>query len=134
MRILIVEDDLALQRQLRWAYEGYEIVVAASRGEAIEALRRRDENAPALLERVASGDLERVEALGADILRLCVEVGGCLTGEHGVGVEKREHLAARCVRAEVARRGRAEALVLLPHHAHAVGRCSTIVSGLSPIA
>ena len=36
------------------------------------------------------GDLERVEALGADILRLCVQVGGCLTGEHGVGVEKRD--------------------------------------------
>jgi glycolate oxidase len=30
------------------------------------------------------------ERFGADILRLCVEVGGCLTGEHGVGVEKRE--------------------------------------------
>ncbi len=27
---------------------------------------------------------------GADILKLCVEVGGCLTGEHGVGVEKRD--------------------------------------------
>ncbi|MFM2356153.1 MAG: hypothetical protein RLZZ528_1889 [Pseudomonadota bacterium] len=36
------------------------------------------------------GDLERCEALGADILRLCVAVGGCLTGEHGVGVEKRD--------------------------------------------
>lgn len=36
------------------------------------------------------GDLERAEAFGADILRLCVEVGGCLTGEHGVGVEKRD--------------------------------------------
>jgi len=36
------------------------------------------------------GDLELCEALGADILRLCVEVGGCLTGEHGVGVEKRD--------------------------------------------
>ena len=36
------------------------------------------------------GDLEKAEALGADILRLCVEVGGCLTGEHGVGVEKRD--------------------------------------------
>ncbi|HUB12464.1 MAG TPA: FAD-linked oxidase C-terminal domain-containing protein [Acetobacteraceae bacterium] len=32
----------------------------------------------------------RAEAFGADILKLCVEVGGCLTGEHGVGVEKRE--------------------------------------------
>ena len=33
---------------------------------------------------------EAAEAFGADILKLCVEVGGCLTGEHGVGVEKRE--------------------------------------------
>jgi len=32
----------------------------------------------------------RAEQFGADILRLCVEVGGCLTGEHGVGVEKRD--------------------------------------------
>jgi glycolate oxidase len=32
----------------------------------------------------------RAERFGADILRLCVEVGGCLTGEHGVGIEKRD--------------------------------------------
>ncbi len=36
------------------------------------------------------GELERAEQFGADILRLCVEVGGVLTGEHGVGVEKRD--------------------------------------------
>ena len=36
------------------------------------------------------GDLEKCESFGADILKLCVEVGGCLTGEHGVGVEKRD--------------------------------------------
>ncbi|MCV2871670.1 FAD-binding protein [Defluviimonas sp. WL0050] len=36
------------------------------------------------------GDLETCEALGAAILKLCVEVGGCLTGEHGVGIEKRD--------------------------------------------
>jgi glycolate oxidase len=36
------------------------------------------------------GDLEKAEAFGSDILRLCVEVGGVLTGEHGVGVEKRD--------------------------------------------
>mgnify|MGYP000352456677 FL=1 len=36
------------------------------------------------------GDLARCEAFGAEILKLCVEVGGCLTGEHGVGVEKRD--------------------------------------------
>jgi glycolate oxidase len=36
------------------------------------------------------GQIERAEAFGADILRLCVQVGGVLTGEHGVGVEKRD--------------------------------------------
>lgn len=36
------------------------------------------------------GDLAKAEAFGNDILRLCVEVGGVLTGEHGVGVEKRD--------------------------------------------
>src|SRR6202035_5244761 len=36
------------------------------------------------------GELERAEQFGADILRLCVEVGGVLTGEYGVGVEKRD--------------------------------------------
>lgn len=35
-------------------------------------------------------ELEKAERFGADILRLCVEVGGVLTGEHGVGVEKRD--------------------------------------------
>ena len=36
------------------------------------------------------GELDRAEALAADILRLCVEVGGVLSGEHGIGVEKRD--------------------------------------------
>ncbi|MDE2760694.1 MAG: FAD-binding protein [Paracoccaceae bacterium] len=36
------------------------------------------------------GELEKCESLGADILNLCVELGGCLSGEHGVGVEKRD--------------------------------------------
>jgi glycolate oxidase len=40
------------------------------------------------------GELERAEAFGSDILRLCVEVGGVLTGEHGVGIEKRDLMPA----------------------------------------
>src|SRR3954451_7721972 len=40
------------------------------------------------------GELERTEAFGAEILKLCVEVGGVLTGEHGVGVEKRDLMPA----------------------------------------
>jgi glycolate oxidase len=39
------------------------------------------------------GQLDRAEQFGADILRLCVSVGGVLTGEHGVGVEKRDLMA-----------------------------------------
>jgi glycolate dehydrogenase FAD-linked subunit len=40
------------------------------------------------------GEIERAEAFGADILKLCVAVGGVLTGEHGVGVEKRDLMPA----------------------------------------
>jgi glycolate oxidase len=36
------------------------------------------------------GELDRAEAFGNEILRLCVDVGGVLTGEHGVGLEKRD--------------------------------------------
>ena len=35
-------------------------------------------------------ELDRAEKFGADILKLCVKVGGVLTGEHGVGIEKRD--------------------------------------------
>ena len=47
------------------------------------------------------GDLERCEAMGAAILRLCVEVGGCLTGEHGVGVEKRDLMGVQYSDADI---------------------------------
>jgi glycolate oxidase len=36
------------------------------------------------------GEMEKAEQAGEEILKLCVEVGGCLTGEHGVGIEKRD--------------------------------------------
>ncbi|RMH43284.1 MAG: FAD-binding protein [Alphaproteobacteria bacterium] len=47
------------------------------------------------------GELAKAEAMGADILRLCVEVGGCLTGEHGVGVEKRDLMDAQFTPADL---------------------------------
>src|SRR3954451_5095279 len=40
--LLVVEDDEGLQRQLKWAYEGYEVVCASNREQAIEALRARE--------------------------------------------------------------------------------------------
>ena len=47
------------------------------------------------------GDLEKCEAFGADVLRLCVEVGGCLTGEHGVGIEKRDLMFVQFTAADI---------------------------------
>ncbi|MFA7433314.1 MAG: FAD-linked oxidase C-terminal domain-containing protein [Gemmobacter sp.] len=47
------------------------------------------------------GDLELCEAFGAEILKLCVEVGGCLTGEHGVGVEKRDLMTVQFAPADL---------------------------------
>ena len=47
------------------------------------------------------GDLETCEKLGAEILKLCVEVGGCLSGEHGVGVEKRDLMTAQFTDADM---------------------------------
>jgi glycolate oxidase len=37
-----------------------------------------------------AAEAEKAELAGAEILRLCVEVGGCLSGEHGIGIEKRD--------------------------------------------
>ena len=47
------------------------------------------------------GDIEKAEAFGADILKLCVAVGGALTGEHGVGVEKRDLMGAVFTQADL---------------------------------
>jgi glycolate oxidase len=43
-----------------------------------------------IFDAMKEGELAQAEAFGADILRLCVAVGGVLTGEHGVGIEKRD--------------------------------------------
>ncbi|MGP4842985.1 FAD-linked oxidase C-terminal domain-containing protein [Marinobacter sp. 1Y8] len=41
------------------------------------------------------GEFERTEAFGGEILTLCVEVGGCITGEHGVGIEKIRYMTTQ---------------------------------------
>jgi glycolate oxidase len=48
-----------------------------------------------LFDANAAGEMERAEALGAKILELCVEVGGSITGEHGVGREKINQMCAQ---------------------------------------
>ena len=52
------------------------------------------------------GQLERAEAFGADILKSCVELGGVLTGEHGVGIEKRDLMGEMFTEADLAQQQR----------------------------
>ena len=47
-------------------------------------------------------EMMRAEQCGADILKLCVDVGGCLTGEHGVGIEKRDLMHVQFTETELA--------------------------------
>jgi glycolate oxidase len=47
------------------------------------------------------GQLERAEAMGGRILELCVEAGGTVTGEHGVGVEKLDQMCVQFSSAEL---------------------------------
>jgi glycolate oxidase len=47
------------------------------------------------------GEIEKAEAFGADILELCVEAGGCITGEHGVGLEKIRQMPAQFTDTEI---------------------------------
>ncbi len=52
----------------------------------------------------------KAEACGNDILKLCVEVGGCLTGEHGVGIEKRDLMRHQFTEAELLQQARVRAV------------------------
>ena len=52
------------------------------------------------------GEIERTEEFGTEILKLCVEVGGVLTGEHGVGVEKRDLMGVMFSEADLAQQQR----------------------------
>jgi glycolate oxidase len=49
----------------------------------------------------APGQLERAEEFGGEILRLCVDAGGVLTGEHGVGLEKRDLMTYQFAQADL---------------------------------
>jgi glycolate oxidase len=51
-------------------------------------------------------EVERAELCGAEILKLCVDLGGCLTGEHGVGIEKRELMRLQFTEADLAQQKR----------------------------
>ncbi len=56
------------------------------------------------------GELQKAEAAGDEILKLCVEVGGCLTGEHGVGIEKRDLMRFQYAQADLEQQMRVKAV------------------------
>jgi glycolate oxidase len=58
-----------------------------------------------LFDESVPGELERAEAFGAAILELCVDVGGCITGEHGVGMEKIRQVPLQFDEAELTQMG-----------------------------
>ena len=59
-----------------------------------------------IFDTMKDGELARAEAFGAAILKLCVAVGGVLTGEHGVGVEKRDLMGEMFSDADLAQQQR----------------------------
>jgi glycolate oxidase len=53
---------------------------------------------------------QRAEHAGEEILTLCVELGGCLTGEHGVGIEKRELMSTQFNDVDIAQQMRVKSV------------------------
>ena len=83
--LLVVEDDAGLQRQLRWAYDGYEVVVAGDRAEALDALRAHEPQVVTLdlgLPPDPDGTSEGLAAL-ADILALKPDCKVIVASSHG---------------------------------------------------
>jgi glycolate oxidase len=54
-----------------------------------------------LFDASVPGEIAKAEQLGGDILKLCVAVGGCITGEHGVGIEKLRQMPVQFTDAEL---------------------------------
>ena len=83
--LLIVEDDEGLQRQLKWAYEGYEVVLAGDRSSAIEALRLHEPAVVTLdlgLPPDPDGTTEGFQTL-TDILKLKPDTKVIVASGHG---------------------------------------------------
>ncbi|MEG3123938.1 PEP-CTERM-box response regulator transcription factor [Sphingomonas sp. GB1N7] len=84
-KLLIVEDDLGLQRQLRWAYEDYDVVVASDRASALDAVRAEEPDVVTLdlgLPPDPDGTTEGFATL-AEILRLKPDTKVIVASGHG---------------------------------------------------
>ena len=94
-KLLIVEDDLGLQRQLRWAYDGYEVIVASDRAGAIDAIRA-EEPAVVTLDLGLPPDPDGVTegfATLAEILALKPDTKVIVASGHGARDSARQAIA-----------------------------------------
>ena len=90
----IVQDGVVPRTRLGEALSRIEQLSAAHGVRVANVFHAGDGNLHPLIlfDGREAGALERAERLAADILRLCIELGGSITGEHGVGLEKRAFL------------------------------------------
>ena len=94
-KLLIVEDDLGLQRQLRWAYEGYSVVTAVDRTTALDAIRAEEPAVVTLdlgLPPDPDGTSEGFATL-AEILRLKPDTKVIVASGHGARDSARQAIA-----------------------------------------
>jgi two-component system NtrC family response regulator len=94
-KLLVVEDDEGLQRQLRWSYDDYDVVIAGSREAAIEALRAHDPDVVTLdlgLPPDPDGVSEGFATLG-EILRLRPATKVIVASGHGARESARRAIA-----------------------------------------
>ncbi|MGY2733010.1 PEP-CTERM-box response regulator transcription factor [Sphingomonas sp. UYP23] len=94
-KLLIIEDDLGLQRQLRWAYEGYAVVTAVDRTTALDAIRAEEPAVVTLdlgLPPDPDGTSEGFATL-AEILRLKPDTKVIVASGHGARESARQAIA-----------------------------------------
>ncbi|TPG56012.1 PEP-CTERM-box response regulator transcription factor [Sphingomonas glacialis] len=94
-KLLIIEDDLGLQRQLRWAYEGYSVVTAVDRTTALDAIRAEEPAVVTLdlgLPPDPDGTSEGFATL-AEILRLKPDTKVIVASGHGALESARQAIA-----------------------------------------
>ncbi len=90
----IVQDGVVPRKRLGEALSQIEQISRESGIRVANVFHAGDGNLHPLIlyDGTVSGEFERAEALAGKILRLCIKMGGSITGEHGVGMEKREYL------------------------------------------
>jgi glycolate oxidase len=99
----IVQDGVVPRRKLGEALREIEKIAQQHGTRVANVFHAGDGNLhPLIMFRGSEiGALERAEATAAEILRLCIRLGGSITGEHGVGVEKREFLSEMFSEADI---------------------------------